>query len=665
MTRTALALFVALVVALAALALRATVTPEAVHAEIERTLSQWAGRPVALTGLGEAHLLPTPGVRFTGAALVETDGRVLATAEAIDVSLAPAALLRGATRPATVALTRPELRFAGSDLPGRAELAEFERRWAAPDPVEITIESGRIVFASRPETVEAIDAELAWGGSEGRLSLATGFRWRDAAAKLTLRGPTLGDTRRLHPADVAIAFEGPGVDLSLDGTLARGDLPRLAGRLRLALADPARLARWIGEDRIAPLVTGPIDLTGHLDVSTSAATLTLGRAGFGTTAATGALSLRWDLAEPLFAATLACDTIDLRDGRPLLFGPGWSSLPLAGRRPPLSLDLRLSARRVVARTFDLERAAASLHLAEGFLNAEIGEATLWHRPFAVVLRGEFDDDGLRAALRGTVRDLPMIELARFLDVDGVETGTIGFDAEATTRCARLGDCLPALETHLRATATDIGVIGFSPFAEVSRFHPIALAARPSEKKTLWTRADLDLRLRSDKARVETLEAVAEAANLSLSGAVDLASGRVDLAGLAGFPAIRLDPGRNPRASLSVPIQVGGTLRRLEIGPGSPITAAPSEGADTGVAATPAPTEPTPAEPAPASLDATPATKPPASSEDATVPVPLAAPEVPTATPPTAVDTVPAPAPTSPSPGVAVETAPPTNHAPSR
>ena len=612
MTRTAVALFVALVVALAALALRATVTPETVHAEIERTLAQWLGRPVMLTGLGEAHLLPTPGVRFTGATLAEADGRVLATAEAIDVSLAAAALLRGVTRPASLTFTRPELRLAGTDLPDRAALAEIERRWAAPDPVEVSIEAGRIVFASRPETVEAIDADLAWGGAKGRLSLTTGFRWRDAPAKLTLRGPTLGDTRRLHPAELTLAFEGPGVDLSFDGTLTRGDLPRLAGKLRLALADPARLARWSGEDRLAALVAGPIDLAGRLDVGIAAATLSLDRAGLATTAATGALSLRWDLADPLFAATLACDTIDLRDGRPPLFGPGWAGLTLAGRRPPLALDVRLSARRVVARSFELERVAASLHLAEGLLNAEIGEATLWRRPFAVVLRGEFDDEGLRTTLRGTVRDLPMTELARFLDVDGVDAGTIGFDAEAGGRCARLGDCPTALDARLRATATGVGVTGLSPFAEVSRFHPIALAARASEKKTVWSRADLDLRLRGDKARIETLETIGETANLSLGGAVDLATGHVDLAGLAGFPGVRLDPDRNPRASLSVPIHVGGTLRRLEIGPGSPLarTAPPPE---SGEATTPPPvpaTAPTPTEPPVEASTATP-TEPPA------------------------------------------------------
>ena len=241
---------------------------------------------------------------------------------------------------------------------------------------------------------------------------------------------------------------------------------------------------------------------------------------------------------------------------------------------------------------DLERVAASLHLADGRIAAEIGDAQIWKKPLALSLAGTFDDAGLAAEVKATARGLPLVELARLADIDGVESGAATIDVAGTTRCARLGDCAAAFASRVHAEATDVAVIGLAPFADVTRFHPVALAAHTGNRRTLWTNAALDLRLADGEATIDGLHLVGDVADLTLAGSGDVASGRIALTGTAGFPALRLDPGRNPRATVAVPIRVGGTLRRLEVLPGAP----PPEPAGTTTTPTTTPTAPA-AEPA--------------------------------------------------------------------
>jgi hypothetical protein len=128
-------------------------------------------------------------------------------------------------------------------------------------------------------------------------------------------------------------------------------------------------------------------------------------------------------------------------------------------------------------------------------------------------------------------------------------------------------------------------MGVSPFADVSRFHPVALAATSAPKKTRWPRADLDAHVLGTGLTIDSLTMVGDLTALALAGSGDLVGGRVDLTGRATFPSILLDPARNSTGTLTVPLRIQGPIDRLEVTPGT-APAAPPPTASDGTATTP-------------------------------------------------------------------------------
>ena len=570
MKRSAVALLVAVVAALVALTIRTTVSPDAIRADMELALSAWAGRPIALAGAGEVHLLPWPGVHWSAVtvSLVE-DGTALGRIDEVEASLSPLGLVLGRAEAASLTLRRPDLRLAAIERPTVADLG---RRLATLVPTRLTVVGGRIAVTGADEdTIDALAATVSWPSQSGRLDIEATFRRAGAPVHLSLRDLSPQDLLRDRPSRLVAAIEVPGLEVGFNGTVAFDDAHRLDGKLSLTLADPAALIRWLGRPLPETLLGGGLEVEGIVAATGTTATLAPTRALFGRSPAKGVLSLRWDTPEPLAGGTLAFDTIDIRDDRAAFFGPGWMAVALDRQRLPVALDLRLSARRLITRTVELEKVAASLHLAEHRLNAEIGDATLWDSPVSLVMSGDLGDGGLHAQIKGSARDLPVADIAKLFGIDGVEAGTAGVNFDGETRCTRLGTCLESLDGRVRVTARNLTVVGLSPFGDVSRFHPVALAARSVTRKSNWQRADLDLRLLGEKATVTTLEVIGDVARFTLTGTGDLATGRVDLAGSAAFPTIRLDPTRNGNGSLTVPIRIGGSVRHLEVTPGSAVS----------------------------------------------------------------------------------------------
>lgn len=572
MKRTAVAMFVALLVALAALAIRTSVSPDPIRADVEHALSLWADRPIAFAGTPEVRLLPWPRIRWTDVTLTATDdGTTLGRSDEIAVTLSPWNLLLGRAERTSITLRHPAIALPRIDNP---TLADLGRRLGRIGPLRLSIVDGRLDTPDPLESIGPIDAELDWAGTGARISLEAGFRWHGAAARFTLRGPSPAELRRGAATPISVTATAPGLDAGFDGTFALDAAHRLDGNLSLTLADPTTFARWVDRPRAAEYLGGRLELRGELHSTATAATLAVSSAVLGSADTRGVLSLRWDTPELLAGGTLAFDTIDIRDDRNAFLGPGWATIALDRDRWPLALDLRLSAGHVVTRTFQLDKVAASLHLADRQVNAEIGEATLWNRPLSMVLRGDLADDGLRATVKGEVRDLPVTEIARLFGIEGFEGGTAGASFEADARCARLGSCLAALDGRLKLGARDLSVVGLAPFGDVSRFHPIVLAARSITRKTSWQRAELDLRILGQKAIVDSIEVIGDIAHFTLSGTGDLATGQVDLGGNATFPNFRLDPSRNGSGTINVPVRVGGSVRHLEVTPGSPTTSGP-------------------------------------------------------------------------------------------
>lgn len=638
MKRPIVVIAVVVLVALAALTIRSTVAPDTVRAEIESRLARWLDRPLVLAGAAELTLLPRPALRWTRATLAADDRAApFARADEIVAVLSPAGLLLGRAEIAALTVRRPDLRL---DVLGPSALAGWRTRAATLPALDLTVEGGRLSLAGRDghtEVIEAVDLTLQWPHGNSRADLEVTARWHDALFTLAVGGPSPDDLVAGRPSRVAVDLRAPHFGGRWSGMLTAADDLRLDGTLSATLADPPRFFDWLDLRSLRGLFLGAVALDGRLAVDGPTATLADARLDLAGSRATGVLSLGLAGPEPQLGATLAFDTVDLHaeSGRP--FGDGWRALALDRDRLPLALDLRLSARRLLHPRFALDRLAAALHLAGGRLAAEIGEATIWDKPLTLSLRGTLADRGLAAEVWAEARDLPADRLAGLFGISGVEGGLVGLAVEGTAECARLGDCLAALETRSRLVGRDLAVTGAAPFGDVTRFHPIVVAPKGLTRRSNWSRADVSFRTRGSQATFDAVELTGDTARFALAGTGDLDGSRLDLAGRALFPHFRPEAARNGSDGIAIPIRVRGPIGALETTVGHPETPPPAvieEPAPAPVSAPPsAPASPPTAEPPAATLAPADAVAPPAA--EAAAPAPAQPPAIVEADPPPA------------------------------
>lgn len=558
---------IALCVTVAVLALRGAVAPERIRNEVEQTLSAWVGATVSFSGTANVELLPRPRVVWNGVTLAEAGRGEVGTAKELRVVLSFFDLLRGRIRPAAVSLDEPTLELG--DLPA-IDLARYEARLRSLPPLYLLVSNGRIRLAGDGDTpsVMALSLEFDWPTGDERASVETKFSWRGLPVGFAVQGPIPDEIATEVPTRIAGELAIAGSAAGFRGTFQSGGDRRLQGQASLTVPDPSDLLRRLRRADLATYFAGNLLIVGDLTAGSDDATFSLTRAEIGGTRLDGALSLRWSGETPALAATLAADTIDLRDGRPAVFGPGWSTLPLDRLSDAMGLDLRFSTKRLLYRSLQLERLAATLHFGEGRINAELGVGNALGASLSLMARGEVDEEGLRVGLRSELRDLPLTEVARTLGATGVEDGRANATFTAETRCTVPRDCPSHIDGRLAVAIKDTTLLGGSPFADVSRFHPVALSAASSQKKTNWSRSDLDLHVVGPNLTIDSLVMVGDLATLDLGGTGDLATGRVDLTGRATFPTIRLDPDRNSTRTLTVPLRIQGPVDRLELVPGT-------------------------------------------------------------------------------------------------
>ena len=579
MKRPIVALVVVALLAFAALAIRAAVAPDALRAALEERLEAWIGRPVVVTGRADVRLLPSPSVRWSEATLAHPETAAFAEIDELTVRLSPTARLLGRVQIAAVDLHRPRLRLAAPD---RHRLLDVEARAAALPALDLTIDDGTVDLdrgGGAVERFDAVEASLRWPPAHDRAEFELSALRHGGRFRLGVKGPSPLDLARGTPSRLAVDLTTPDLRLRWTGHLDADPTRRLTGALDLDVADPNRALAWFGIARGADLLAAGVHLEAQTRVSTTAATLTSLRLDLGGARATGVLSLRWDLAEPLLGGTLAFDALGFGGERPSGFGSGWRDVALDRDRVALGLDLRLSAGRFVLGDLVLGRAAASIHLVDGRLQADVGEITLWDRPISASLRGELRPDGLHTRVSAHAGELPATGLATLLGIPALESGAVTATFDGETACARPIDCLFAPSGRLRLAAHDLTVVGPSPFGDVTRFHPIVVAPKATPTRALWPRATAELQLTGPHVAVEQLDILTERGRFVLSGIGNLLAATLDLAGRAEFPNARADPARPASSIVAIPIRVRGTLAGFETTAGheeAPNAAAPSE-----------------------------------------------------------------------------------------
>jgi hypothetical protein len=553
-----LASFVVGLAILGVLGLRGAIAPEAARLRLEALLGAGFGAPVRLAGTPDVRLLPSPRIVWRDAVLADaaTDAPLVA-AETVEARLALAPLLRGAVEPTGFVIDRADLAI------DRARLLAALRRLDALPGFDLRLKRstlGLTLAADRLERFDAVEGRIARSATDLAVDLSA--RWRDETVELAVTVPRTAAASRWR-----IAATAAGATLQASGGLGP-EPPRLGGTVALSIPEPARLAHLLALPAWADLVRAPVTLAADLAAEPTALTLTDLRLALAGSTASGALALTLGEHGPALSGTLAFGDLDLTGAEPI-FGEGWRALPLDGRRPNLALDLRLSARRLVTKHVELARPAASLNLADGRLNAEIGDAGLWDRPVSAILVGDFGAGGLLARLRALAKDLPAVEIGRLFAIDGVEAGALTAAFEGETRCVTLGACIGALEGRLRLSATALAVTGTSPFGDVTRFHPIVVAPKSAARRVVWPEADADIGLVGTNATIDAAELRAPDTRFALKGSGDLSSGAVDLAGHAYFRNLRAAATQAANQEIRIPLRIHGTLRRLDITPAMP------------------------------------------------------------------------------------------------
>ncbi|MCE1238100.1 MAG: hypothetical protein LWW93_17255 [Hyphomicrobiales bacterium] len=540
-----------------ALALRGTIAPEAARPEVAATLGAWIGAPVDLTGAAEVRLLPTPRIVWLEPKLVETaTGFVRAEAERLEASIAFAPLLAGRVEPTGLRAVAPRLRL---DRPLPTFAALLAGGGDLP-PIDLGIERGRIEIErdGSIEPVELAEASLAHGGVAAALDAAATARWRGETFHFSVTLPAAAPTARW-----SLAVDGAGLALKANGR--RRDIAgALDGALSLDLADPPRVGALVRAGPLADLVRAPTRLDATLAVEPAGVTLSGLRLDLGPSTAQGSLALVTGGDEPALSGTLAFSDLTVAADKPI-FGEGWKAVPLVA--PGLALDLRLSAKRLIAPRFKLAHAAATLNLAGGRFNAELGDADLLGRPISVIAVGDLDAKGLSVDLRALAKDLPAADLGALFGVEGVEGGAVAAAFEGRMRCLALGGCVGAIDGRLRLSARALSITGASPFGDVTRFHPIVVSAKPSSRKTVWNEAEADVHLAGPTARIDAVELSGTDARFALKGSGDLADGSVDLGGHAFFRDQRAAGA--PNGEIRIPLKVEGSIRKLTVTPAMP------------------------------------------------------------------------------------------------
>ena len=555
-----LAAFVGL--ALGAMTIRATIAVETARSEVEDCLTAFVGHPLHLTGKAAVALLPWPNVRFQDVALVDEHG-VVARMEEMRVSLDVAALLLGRVRPEKMRMMRPEIRL---DLePPSLAATDIAARLAQWKPSTVVIVEGRIVLASRSgdERLDGVTLTLSWPRPTANIELHGSLSWRGEPVTVDLEAPSPATLLAGASGASSISLSAAPVRIAASGTGSLLGASRFEGRAEIDATDAARLARWVGRPSTPDLLAGRLRLDGRLAAEADGATLGNARVDLAGNRGEGALTLHWAAARPRLGGTVAFAGIDLAGDRPRPFGHGLAALPLDGGAVGFDYDLRLSTPTLALPGFSLTRVAAALHVADGRLHAEIGNAEYLGRPVSLVVRGALEEAGLSAQVRAFGEGLPLAELAQIADVPGIESGRASVALEGDTRCRDLGGCFAGLNARLAVDARTVTVTGASPFADISRFRPIVPQANGTRVTTTWDRVGVDLRLAAPRVEVGRVEILGQGARFLFGGSGDLVTGALDLTGHAYFPAFRPDPARNGTTEVAVPMRIGGTIRRLE------------------------------------------------------------------------------------------------------
>ncbi len=354
---------------LGAAALPFLVDQEAVRESLTRSLSAWSGGPVAISGpvrlTSFANLtVEAAGVQLKAAPRLEPLSR--AEARSVSAAVRLSSLLRGRIEFKSVTLESPKFVFRRAPRKPRSSLSGFETAGV----------------------ISALSAKNTFGDIE---FVKPVFFYADGARKPFRRTDlervqlAMTTAPSLSPAIIAISVKGQGFKAYFQGECDEAS-GAARGVLRLAFsmdgagakATLASMAPWERANSVS--------ISGDLNWSRERVALDRATIAFGDHSASGSVALNRQGSRALLEGTLAYDMLDLT--------PAWNAnaeatgkgelLPLAalpfatrGEDRAIDLDLRLSAERLRAGSFETGPLALALTAKNDRLAVDVAEVALF------------------------------------------------------------------------------------------------------------------------------------------------------------------------------------------------------------------------------------------------------------------------------------------------
>jgi AsmA protein len=562
-------------VMLATLVLPYAASTRLVRDRIAHEMSEWSGLDVAIAAATEISVWPDLQANLTGVTLSLPGKAPVITAERVEIELSVLAAFGGDVEFSHARFMRPTIRIEGtieageaaSSLPAGGRIAKAietarqivaENR-AAPDagrlPAEgfgvVEFSDGKVVAVSggtETEIVTGLAGKIGWEELNGRANATATGTWRGEQFTIDLGSANpllfLGGAA----APVTASLKSAPASLSFDGTASLGENPYLDGSVNFSAPSLQRILEWSRTGLLHESTIGAVAMESHVIGGAERLRFEDVEIALDGKPARGALDLMLSGKLPMVAGTLAFDALDLRAFLSAFtpiepsIGAG-AGIMDADFASLLNLDLRLSAAQATVGTIALADLAATARVNEGLAAFDISDASAFGGTIQAGLR--FDRKAAGTQVGGTEVEMRLL-------ASGVDGGAFAA-AAGMTRLAPAGrgtvsvilkgdgsswDALLAnANGSFSASFGQGGLSGIDLDGLLARAKggmPFALDEAAAEASPIDA-LELKANIANGIATIERAEVRSPLHRIAFAGAAPLASGELDLSGIAEPP----------------------------------------------------------------------------------------------------------------------------------
>jgi AsmA protein len=559
--------------ALAPLMIRADTVRDLVKAEIRAA----TGIEPILRGDVSVSLFPVGVVTFFDVALADQGlARHALSAERLTAHLNFLSMLIGRIEVADIVLVRPQI-LVNIERNGRSNwsgLADTFTKTMMPGKEagqqrisfsEIRVTGGTVLLhdAARDvtETLEQVDASLAWPSISRSFGATGSFQWRgeklDASVSLNDLPSVIAGAR----SGIKLRLAGAPLKFAFDGNLSRSPTLKVEGNLSADSASLRKALLWTGQKVPPGGGLGRFALKAQTQIVGETISLSGVNVELDGNSAEGVLTLTRE-ANPIIQGTLAADRLDLTPyiSTVRLLSANersWSRTPIElDGLQAFTLDLRLSAGQLAIAGNKIGRTAVAASMRNGRFGITIGEA----QAFGGVLKGTIGladtDPGadFAAQLQFTDVDLDACFNALFglRRLEGRGNLAVGLQASGTN----VFDLTRSATGSATLVATRGAVSGVDVEQLLRRLErrPLSGGGEFRSGRTPFEKLLISMKIDQGTASVEDVRLEGSAIRLALAGSASIPERDLDLKGTASL----LPPNKDAAASFDLPFVVRGS-----------------------------------------------------------------------------------------------------------